>query len=75
MWLDTRGGPTTTLNTIVHESVHVFQHAAKYAEEDVIGKELEAYAIADIVMNMVAEHARQTNPKEPNAVHQEGRDS
>lgn len=65
MWLDTTNSTAeNTLNTIVHESVHIFQHAVKYANEDEIGKEFEAYSIAQIVMNLIVEHNRLTTPKE-----------
>jgi hypothetical protein len=36
------------IDTIVHESVHVFQEAMSYAQEEKIGIESQAYHIATI---------------------------
>ena len=59
VWINPTSTPENTANTIVHESVHVLQHAIKYAEEDQLGKEFEAYATADICSNLFAEFTKQ----------------
>jgi len=69
VWINPTGDVNTTVNTIIHESVHVLQHAVKYVEEDSIGKEFEAYATADICMNIFAEYKKQQGL--PDALHDE----
>lgn len=41
------------LDTLIHESVHVFQGAMEYVGETTIGKETEAYYIANIATNLM----------------------
>lgn len=50
------------VDTIIHESVHVFQAAMKYIGEDKVGCEMEAYSIATISTNLL---------KDYNALHDE----
>lgn len=59
VYIDPTGSIEITANTIIHESVHVLQHAIKYTEEDTIGKEYEAYATAEIAMNIFGEYKKQ----------------
>lgn len=41
------------VDTIVHESVHVFQKALAYVQETVSGTETQAYYIAGITVNLL----------------------
>lgn len=49
------------INTIIHESVHVFQHAMAYVNELSWGKEQTAYHIAEISETLIREYSRQMN--------------
>jgi hypothetical protein len=42
-----------TIDTLVHESVHVFQKTMEYIGEKEIGDEVEAYHIGSIAVNMM----------------------
>lgn len=53
------------LDTLIHESVHVFQAAMKYVQEEKPGDEVQAYHIASICTNMIKDYARQAALKEP----------
>ena len=46
------------VNTIIHESVHVFQAAMSFVQEDAPGNEVEAYSIAEIACNLLQEHIK-----------------
>jgi xanthine dehydrogenase molybdopterin-binding subunit B len=52
------------LNTIIHESVHVFQSTMLRVGEEAPGKETEAYLIAEIATNLIAEYTRLVALKE-----------
>ena len=41
------------VDTLIHESVHVFQGAMEYVGETVLGKETQAYHIANIATNLM----------------------
>lgn len=48
-----------TIDTIIHEGVHVFDKAMEYVGEGVIGGELRAYHTAAIVVNLMKDfHAQ-----------------
>lgn len=55
------------VNTIIHESVHVFQNCMSFIGEEAPGKETQAYLIAEIAVNLLAEYTRL---KEQNALHE-----
>lgn len=44
------------VDTVIHESVHIFQGAMNYIGERNVGSELEAYTIASIATNMLKEY-------------------
>lgn len=46
------------VDTIVHESTHVFQHLVEYIGEDTPSKEFEAYCIGYISTTLLKELAR-----------------
>lgn len=45
-----------TVDTLIHESVHVFQRAMEYVGEDESGIESEAYFIASIATNLLKDY-------------------
>jgi hypothetical protein len=45
------------VDTIIHESVHVFQAIMSYAEETNAGSELQAYSIAEIATNILKDYS------------------
>lgn len=53
-----------TLDTIIHESVHIWQALCEYMQEEKAGDEVEAYAIAYIASTLIKEYQRQTAQKE-----------
>lgn len=57
------------IDTIIHESVHAWQHFIEYIGEEVKGNEFEAYTIAYIASTLITEYARQMGEKDPNALH------
>lgn len=52
-------------DTLIHESVHVWQHFAEYISEETPGDEMEAYFIAHIATTLLKEYERQAALKEP----------
>ena len=44
------------IDTIIHESVHIFQAAVKWVGEDKVGIEMEAYSIANISTNLLRDY-------------------
>jgi hypothetical protein len=46
------------VNTIIHESVHVFQKVMEFIQEDAPGTEVEAYSIAEIACNLLGVHLK-----------------
>ena len=48
--------PWEMTDTIIHESVHVFQGIQQYIGETVIGAEVQAYTIAAIATNLLKEY-------------------
>jgi hypothetical protein len=44
------------VDTVIHESVHVFQRAMEYIGEDESGVEAEAYHIASIATNLLKDY-------------------
>jgi hypothetical protein len=44
------------LDTIIHESVHVFQKLCEYIGEDAPSSEFQAYTIAHISITLIKEH-------------------
>ena len=57
------------LDTVVHESTHVFQHIMEWVGEEAPGKETEAYSIGQISSTLFKELITQLGPKY--AVHEE----
>lgn len=51
------------VDTIIHESVHIFQGAMNYIGEGVVGQELAAYTIASISTNMLKEYHALHSPE------------
>lgn len=46
------------IDTIIHESVHVFQKAMAFCQEDEAGGEVTAYHIGSIATNMMQEYVK-----------------
>lgn len=44
------------VDTIIHESVHIFQGAMKYVGETLVGEEMAAYSIAAISTNLLKDY-------------------
>lgn len=44
------------IDTIIHESVHIFQACMKHVQEGDIGHEMEAYSIATISTNLLKDY-------------------
>lgn len=44
------------IDTIIHESVHIFQNCMKWVEEGDIGHEMEAYSIATVSSNLLKDY-------------------
>lgn len=55
VWVDLNQKPRDLVDTIIHESVHVFQHFLAHIGEAVVGKETQAYAIAYIATTLLGE--------------------
>lgn len=69
VWVDTKQKPYDLLDTIIHESVHVYQHFLTHIGETSVGKESQAYGIAYIATTLVEELERQ------NAIHEGSEES
>lgn len=52
------------VDTIIHESVHVFQKAMEYCQEGGVGPEAQAYYIASIATNLLKDFDRARSVKE-----------
>ena len=52
------------LDTIIHESVHIWQALCEYMQEEKAGDEVEAYGIAFIASTLIKEYQRQISSKE-----------
>lgn len=50
--------PTGLVGLLVHEAVHVWQSVCEDMGEDAPGREVEAYAIQNITMNLLAAYAK-----------------
>lgn len=46
------------VDTLIHESTHIFQGAMKYIGESQIGDEVEAYTIAQIATNLLKDYQK-----------------
>jgi hypothetical protein len=46
------------VETITHESVHVFQKAMAYCEEETLGAETQAYHISHIATTLLKEYVK-----------------
>ena len=57
----------TMANTLIHESVHVFQEGMNFIGERQVGNECAAYSIAEIAENLMADYLKL---KEHNALHE-----
>jgi len=58
------------LDTIIHESVHIWQNIVAYIGEPKAGIEIEAYSIAYISSTLIKEYKRLVALKEEdNAIH------
>jgi hypothetical protein len=53
--------PWTAIDTIIHESVHVYQKAMKYIEEQETSEEFEAYFMASIATNLLKDYKKREN--------------
>lgn len=51
--VDATGKHWDIVDTIIHESVHVFQRCMQFVEEGRCGDEVEAYHIAEITVNLL----------------------
>jgi hypothetical protein len=72
VWVDTKQKAADVIDTVIHESVHVFQHCMSHMGESHIGKETQAYSIAHIATTLLGELTRHL--EEDNALH-EGRET
>lgn len=57
------------IDTIIHESVHIWQGVCEYMQEEKAGNEVEAYGIAFIASTLIKEYQSQTLQKEIDALH------
>lgn len=57
------------IDTIIHESVHIWQGVCEYMLEEKSGDEVEAYGIAFIASTLIKEYQRQIAQKEADAIH------
>lgn len=61
------------VNTIIHESVHVFQAMMEYILESAPGKEIQAYTIAQIAETLLLSYQEQVKEL-TSAVHEKGQE-
>lgn len=51
-----------TVDTLIHESVHVMEKAMAYIQESNVGEEVRAYTTASIAVNLMKDfHERREN--------------
>lgn len=55
VWVDMKQKPRDLVDTVIHESVHVFQHMLAHIGETSVGKESQAYGIAFIATTLLGE--------------------
>ena len=58
-----------TVDTIIHESVHVVEKAMQYIQESVIGEEVRAYTTASVAVNLLKDFQE----RRENALHEAGK--
>jgi hypothetical protein len=64
VWVDLKQKSDSLIDTIIHESVHVFQHTLEWAGSPATDKETQAYGIAYIATTLLGELSRQLDAKQ-----------
>lgn len=59
VWVDLKQKSDSLIDTVIHESVHVFQHTLEWAGSAATDKETQAYGIAYIATTLLGELSRQ----------------